>query len=160
MKLAVFLLSAAGLLAGCSTLDTHLEPKTDLSQLKYVWVQQSLNDNHGLDAMIVRELQSRGIQAASGPLTLMPLTARAYITYQDQWDWDFKDYLISLGITVRDARDDRIMATAGYFRPTAFLKASADMVHVVIGALFKPPAGSNPPPATGSRSPPQNAPGH
>ena len=69
------LLSAAGLLAGCSTLDTHLEPKTDLSQLKYVWVQQSLNDNHGLDAMIVRELQSRGIQAESGPLTLMPLTA-------------------------------------------------------------------------------------
>ena len=105
MKLAVLLLAAAGLLAGCSTLDTHLEPKADLSQLKHVWVQQSLNDNHGLDAMIVRELQSRGIQAESGPLTLMPLTARRYIIYQDQWDWDFKDYLISLGLTVRDAHD-------------------------------------------------------
>jgi hypothetical protein len=142
MKLAILLLPAAGLFAGCSTLETHLEPKTDLTQLKHVFVQQSLNDNHGLDAMIVRELQTRGIQAESGPLTLMPPAATAYLTYQDQWDWDFKDYLISLGLTVRDAHTDRIMATATYFRPTAFLKSSADMVHLTLEALFSQKAGA------------------
>ena len=137
LKFVALLLSAAGLLAGCSTLDTHLEPKTDLSRLKHVFVQSNLNDNHGLDAMIVRELQARGIQAECGPLTLMPPTATAYLIYDDHWDWDFKDYLISLGLTLRDAGTDQIMATASYFRPTAFLKASTDMVHLTVDALFK-----------------------
>jgi hypothetical protein len=136
MKPAVLLLAAAALLAGCSTLDTHVEPKVDLSRLKHVYVQSNLNDNHGLDAMIVRELKARGIQAERGPLTLMPDDATAYLTYQDQWDWDFKDYLISLGLTLRDARTDQIMATAVYFRPTAFLKASTVMVHITMDALF------------------------
>jgi len=136
MKLAVPLLALAGLLAACSTLNTQVESKTDLSQLKHVYVQSSLNDNHGLDAMIVRELKARGIQAESGPLTLMPDSATAYLTYQDQWDWDFKDYLISLGLILRDARTDQIMASAVYFRPTAFLKPSSAMVHITVTALF------------------------
>lgn len=144
MKLAVSLLAAAGVLAGCSTLNTHVEPTIDLSQLKHVFVQSSLNDNHGLDAMIVRELKARGIQAESGPLTLMPDSATAYVTYQDQWDWDFKDYLISLGLALRDARTDQIMATAVYFRPTAFLKASSVMVHLTVDALLNQKAGKPP----------------
>jgi hypothetical protein len=140
MKLAAFPLVAASLLAGCSTLDTHIEPKTDLSQLKHVFVQQSLNDNHGLDVMLVRELQARGLQAESGPLTLMPPAATAYIIYEDHWEWDFKDSLISLGLTVRDAGTDRIMATTSCVRPTAFLRSSADMVHLTVDALFRQPA--------------------
>ncbi len=139
MKLASLPLVAASLLAGCSTLETHVEPKTDLSRLKHVFVQQNLNDNHGLDAVIVRELQARGIQAESGPLTLMPSTATAYIIYEDHWEWDFKDSLISLGLTVRDAGSDRIMATTSCVRPTAFMRASADMVHLTVEALFTPP---------------------
>jgi len=136
MKPVFPLLAAAGLLAACSTLNTQVESKTDLSQLKHVFVESSLNDNHGLDAMIVRELKARGLQAESGPLTLMPDSATAYLTYQDQWDWDFKDYLISLGLTLRDARTDQIMASAVYFRPTAFLKPSSAMVHITVDALF------------------------
>lgn len=140
MRFAVLPLLAASLLAGCSTLNTHIEPKIQLSQLKHVFVQQSLNDNHGLDAMLVRELQARGLQAESGPLTLMPPAATAYITYEDRWEWDFKDCLISLGLTVREAGTDRIMATTSHFRPTAFLKSSAAMVHVTVDALFRQPA--------------------
>jgi hypothetical protein len=151
MRLVTLLLSAAWLFAGCSTLETHIEPKTDLRQLKHVFVQQSLNDNHGLDAVIVRELQARGLQAESGPLTLMPPTATAYFIYEDHWDWDFRDYLLALNLTVRDARTDQIMATTSYFRPTAFLKSSADMVHITITALFEQPTGPRSKPATGGR---------
>ncbi len=77
-------LLAALLLAGCSTVNTHLEPKVNLAQLKHVFVQQNLNDNHGLDLILVGELQARGIKAESGPMTLMPQDAEAYLTYQDQ----------------------------------------------------------------------------
>ena len=144
MKPAAFLLAAAGVLGGCSTLDTHVEPAVDLTQLKHVFVQSNLNDNHGLDAMLVRELQARGLQAESGPLTLMPDAATAYLTYQDQWDWDFKDYLISLSLNLRDARTDKIMASAVYFRPTAFLKSSAVMVHLTVDALLRQKPGRAP----------------
>ena len=141
MRFVYSLLAVAGLLTGCSTLNTHIEPKVNLVQLKHVFVQSNLNDNHGLDLMIVRELQARGLKAESGPMTLMPTDAAAYLTYQDQWDWDFKDYLIGLAITVRSARTDEILASVSYFRPTAFLKASSTMVHLTVEAFFDQKAG-------------------
>jgi len=150
MKPAVLALAALALFGGCSTLDTHVEPAVDLSQLKHVFVQSNLNDNHGLDAMIVRELLARGLQAERGPLTLMPDAATAYLTYQDQWDPDF-NYLMSLGLTLRDARSDKPLASAVYLRPTAFLKTPAFMVRVTVDALFsqKPGKPAAAPPAAG-----------
>lgn len=136
MKLSVLWLLVAGLLAGCSTLNTHVEPKVNLKGLKHVFVQRNLNENHGMDGMIVRYLKEHGIEATSGPLTLMPPDATAYFTYQDQWDWDFKNYLIGLNVTVRNANTDRIMASATYFRPTAFTKTPYQMVELTMAALF------------------------
>lgn len=144
MKLSILWLLVAGLLAGCSTLNTHIEPKVNLKDLKHVFVQRNLNENHGMDGMLVRYLKQHGIEATSGPLTLMPPDATAYFTYQDQWDWDFKNYLIGLNITIRNAYTDRIMASATYFRPTAFTKTPYQMVELTMEALFnqKPtPAG-------------------
>ena len=142
MKPPALLVLPALWLAGCSTLTTHFEPKTDVRQLKYVFVVESLNDNHDLHDMIVRNLQARGLKAESGPLTLMPTSAKAYLVYEDQWDWDFTNYLISLTVTLRDASSDRLMANATYFRPTAFLKSPEFMVQTVLDGLFKPGAKS------------------
>ncbi len=146
MRLALPLFAAAALLAGCSTLQTHLEPKTDLARLTHVFVQQNLNDNHGLDLMIVRELQARGLKAESGPMTLMPQEAEAYLTYQDQWQGDFRSHLFALGLTVRNARTDAILASTSYIRPTSFLSSSSKMVHLTVTALFsqKPAAAEKP----------------
>ncbi len=154
MKLAALLLPAL-LAAGCSTLNTHFEPKAGVGQLKHIYVVESLNDNHNLHDLIVRDLQGRGFQAESGPLTLMPASAKAYLVYEDQWNWDFKNYLIALTITVRDARSDHLLANASYFRPTAFLKTPQFMVQTVLDGLFKPGAKSSPPSAI---SPPTDEP--
>jgi hypothetical protein len=148
MKFPALLLLPVWLLAGCSTLNTHFEPKAEVGQLKHVFVVENLNDNHDLHDLIVRDLQTRGLQAESGPLTLMPTSAKAYLVYEDQWDWDFKNYLIALTITVRDARSDRLLANASYFRPTAFLKTPQFMVQTVLDGLFKPGARSTPVRAT------------
>jgi hypothetical protein len=133
------------LFAGCSTFTSHFEPNANLARFKHIYVQQSLNDNHGLDILIVKELQARGIQAESGPLTLMPREVKAYMIYQDQWDWDFKNYLISLNISVREAATDNLLATAGYFRPTAFMKTPDFMVRTVLDGLLNPSAKSTSP---------------
>jgi hypothetical protein len=103
-----------------------------------------LNDNHGLDALIVRELQARGLQAESGPLTLMPRDVKVYLTYEDQWDWDLKNYLISFGMTARDATTDRLLASTRYFRPTAFMKTPDFMVQTVLNGLLDPTAKASP----------------
>ena len=147
MKLLGPLVLTGLILAGCSTLDTRVAPDAGVSRLKHIYVQQSLNDNHGLDALIVKELQARGLQAESGPLTLMPRDVKVYLIYDDHWDWDFKDYLISLGVTLRDATTDRFLASARYFRPTAFMKTPDFMVHTVVDGLFNPPPQSSRPAA-------------
>ena len=155
MKFPVLLLPVVLLLAGCSTLSTHVEPKTDLGRLKHIYVVENLNDNHNLHRLIVQELQARGIQAESGPLTLIPAGAKTYLVYDDHWDWDFKDYLIGLSITLRETSSDRPLANAFYFRPTAFLKTPRFMVQTVLDGLFKPNAKPSPQPVL---SPPEEEP--
>ncbi len=142
------LLPVACLLAGCSTLNTHVEPKTNLAGLKEIYVQTNLNENHGMDAMIVRDLRARGIKTESGPMTLMPPSATAYLTYQDQWEWDFKDSLIALNLTLRDANTDEIIASVNYFRPTAFMKSPRDTVKIAVTALLAQKSASSHPGAT------------
>ena len=152
MKLSGLFLLAGLMLAGCSTLNTQVTANARLAELKHIYVQQSLNDNHGLDVLIVKQLQARGIQAESGPLTLMPREVKAYLVYEDHWDWDFKNYLIGLAVTVRDSTSDRLLASASYVRPTAFLKSPAFMVQTVLGELLNPNAKSSPPQAAADRS--------
>ena len=153
MKLFGLLLLIGLSLAGCSTLDTHVEPNANLGRFKHIYVQQSLNDNHGLDALIVKDLRARGFQAESGPLTLMPRDVKVYLLYEDHWDWDFTEYLISLGLSLRDATTDRLLASVRYFRPTAFMKTPDFMVHTVVDGLLNPSPKSNPPAASAPETP-------
>ncbi len=132
------LLAAAGLLAGCSTLTNHVEPKVDLGGLRHVFVVENLNDNHSLNELIVRELRARGLKSESGPITLMPPDAKAYLNYDDRWDRDFTSHLISLGLTLREANTDRLLATSSYFRPSLFRRAPDSTVRTAVEALFKP----------------------
>lgn len=155
MKLSGLLFLAGLSLAGCSSLNTQVAPNANLGQLKQIFVQQNLNDNHGLDALIVNQLHARGIQAESGPLTLMPRDVKTYLVYEDQWEWDFKDSLISLGVMVRDATSDRLLASARFTRPTAFMKTPAFMVQTVLDGLFSPTAKSSRTPPT--ERPPEGA---
>jgi hypothetical protein len=152
MKFSILLLPVALLLAGCSSLSTHVEPKTNLGQLKHIYVVENLNDNHNLHRLIAQELQARGIQAESGPLTLIPPGTKTYLVYDDHWDWDFKDYLIGLSITLRETSSDHPLANAFYFRPTAFLKSPRFMVQTVLDGLFNPNAKPSAQPAL---SPPE-----
>lgn len=155
MKLSGLLFLAGLSLAGCSSLNTQVAPNANLGQLKRIFVQQNLNDNHGLDALIVNQLQARGIQAESGPLTLMPRDVKTYLVYEDQWEWDFKDSLISLGVIVRDAASDHLLASARFTRPTAFMKTPEFMVQTVLDGLFSPTAKSSQTPP--SERPPEGA---
>jgi hypothetical protein len=136
MKFLPFLL-LAGLIAGCSTTRTLTAPQVDLSRMKRVYVERQLADDHHLNDMIVAELQRLGRDASTGPLTMMPEHVDAIVTYSDDWSWDFRSYLSTLNIQVRNARNDQIVARGISRHASPFRKAPEKMVHEILAALFK-----------------------
>lgn len=140
-----FLLGVALFLfgAGCSTLITNRDPRSDFGKAKRVYVENRLGDDHAIDEMIVAVLRKLGYEASSGPLTMKPENVDVLVFYDDRWTWDFKKYLIALNITVKDARRGTTIGTGEYYRPSPFSKAPAAMVEEVLIPLFKtPPAGT------------------
>lgn len=135
MKFLVPLLGAVVLLAGCSSLDTHKEP--ELSSIQRLYVVHRLTDNHRIDEAIVAELKSRGYDASSGPLTMLPEGIEAIITYQDRWQWDFNSYLIDLNIEVRANFTNKPLANGHYHQASALTKSPPEVVHEILDPLFK-----------------------
>jgi hypothetical protein len=137
MKFFSLLLLAAALFTACSTVATHKNPKTDFSKFQHIYVEARLGDDHGLDLIIVRELQKLGYHVTSGPLTMKPDDVDVLIFYQDRWTWDFKTYMIEFGLVVRDARKDLILANGSSLHPSMFEKTPADMIREVLVPIFK-----------------------
>src|SRR5687768_14567640 len=103
MKVTALLLSIAFLLSACSSLDTYRIPRADLNRIKRFYVLHRLSDNHHVDETIVAHLKSLGLEAAAGPITMMPQSTEAVVTYRDDWAWDFRTYLIQLDIEIHQA---------------------------------------------------------
>lgn len=135
MKLAVALLVLSALSAGCSSLTTKRE--IDLAPYRRIYVEHRLTDNHHIDDAIVAELKARGYEASSGPLTMLPEGIQAIISYEDRWAWDFKSYLIDLNLEVRENFSGKPLAQGHYHQASARTKPPADVVHEIIGDLFK-----------------------
>lgn len=142
MKVSAIFLALALLLVSCSSLHTIRNPGADLSRFKHFYVERQLADNRHIDELIVAELKALGHEASAGPLTMMPDSADAIVTYQDDWEWDFKSYLIQLNIKVRDARRERGLAIGSYRQPSAITKSPAEVVHLICASLFKHPVKS------------------
>ena len=129
---------AAALLAGCSTEASRALPGTDLRRYHRVFVEHRLTDGQGVDDRIVAELRGLGYEASDGPLTMMPRDTELVVRYVDTWDWDFRYYLIGLGITVRTAADDRAVALGSINRPSmAFGSDEEKLVRDVVVRVFR-----------------------
>ncbi len=139
MKAPVCLIAAVLLLAGCSSVETHEAPKVDLNTIRHFYVEHLLTDDHHLDETIVAELKAMGKDASAGPLTMMPESAEAVVTYKDAWEWDFKSYLIALQIDIRHARTDHPLGQGTFSQPTPIPKTPATVVHIILAKMFKKP---------------------
>jgi hypothetical protein len=127
------------LLAGCSTLSMQKQAGVDLTHFKKIYVEHRLADGRGVDQLIVQELQRFGYDASCGPLTMTPPDTEVVLTYDDEWNWDFTLYMISLDLQVRDARSGQVLATAHYDHPAMRGKSPAGMVQAAIDLLFERP---------------------
>jgi len=137
MKVLVALLAIVCLLSACSSVHTQRAPGAELGHYKQFYVEHRLSDDRHIDEAIVAELKSLGREASAGPLTMMPQSADAIVTYQDEWAWDFKSYMIQLNIQIRDSRRERIVANGNYQQPSMFTKPPAQVVHAILLPLLK-----------------------
>lgn len=136
MKALLCILFAACLCAGCTTVTAHKEPGADLSKYHRIFVEQPFNENHHIDEMIVDELRRLGIDARSGPLTMMSEKTEAVIKYNARWTGDFSTYLIDMNLTVHALHPQKPVAEARFYQPSAFTKPPERVVHELVKRLF------------------------
>lgn len=136
--LRLFLLAlAATILAGCSSLSSQQNPAVDFGKFKSYYVEHRLTDNHGIDQMIVNDLRQRGLTASCGHLTMIPEKVDVIIAYEDRWTWDFKSYLIELNVIARNARTNKMIATATYRHPGPLSKDPEVMIAKILDGFLK-----------------------
>jgi hypothetical protein len=112
--LRLFAVICAALLAfsGCTSLKRSVPADRDLSTIREVFVVTNLNDNHRLAPQLVLALQSCGLRATHGPLTLLPATTDAVLHYDDRWSWDFGEHMTYLRLNLHDPGAVRPYASA------------------------------------------------
>ena len=74
-------------------------------------------ENHGkgdrqLERVIVRTLQTRGLNAVGGAKGTRPASVDFLVSCEDRWAWDMRTYLRMIQIDVRNAQTGRIVATS------------------------------------------------
>ena len=131
----LFTLAVIALLMGCSSIRSR--SVVDLGKFKHIYVQHRLTDDHHIDQLIVHELQRRGYDASSGPLTLLPENAEIVFTYEDRWEWDFKTYLIELTVELNTARTEKKLAEGRYYAPSPKAHPPADVVRDLLESVLK-----------------------
>lgn len=133
---ALLLSSVLMILTGCATYEATVERGHNLKTLQRFFVISNLNDNHGLDHQIALALQSHGLKAEVGPLTMMPEETQAIVTYDDRWTWDFSDHLVDLRISLRDTRSEQDFASASFRAKIPVHKPTPDIVAQVVAELL------------------------
>jgi len=139
MRSVIFSMTILGvvLLAGCASYTAHVEPGAQFSKYRRFWVKSNLDDNHGLDRLLVQALKARGYEAEHGPLTMMPREAEAVVSYRDRWTWDFKNHMTSLEVTVQDVRSERQVAVASFVGPASMTITPLEVVERLVRDLEK-----------------------
>ena len=140
MKSAVLLsivMLACALFAGCASTQTHVtETGRSLRDVRRFFVLRNLKDNHGIDGYIVRALQARGLEAESGPITLLPASAQSVIMYEDRWAWDFSNHMVYLRLSARDPQAVFPFVSASYMKQVAFTTQVDDVINAVVDDLL------------------------
>lgn len=131
------LVASALVLTGCSTA-LSVRKAVSLAPYKRIYVESRLSDNHRLDEQLANELKTYGVDATFGVPTMRPDKVDAIMTYEDRWQWDFKDYLIDMQIDLRETRGNKPLATGHYHQAGITTKTSAEVIHLILQPLFKP----------------------
>lgn len=134
--LGLLTLFCALLVSGCAHYSAYVRPETKVSEIKKIFVENNLSDNRHIEVMIVNSLKAQGIDAESGPPTMIPDEVDAILRYADTWTWDFSDHLIALEIEMIDGKRQKPIGMARYTGPAAMTTSAPEVVDRLIRDLL------------------------
>lgn len=139
LKLALILGIFTSLSTGCANHATGgVNPGTNLSALKTMYVKQYPSDNSGVNEQIADKLRSKGVTVTTGT-EVSPSSVDAVVTYVDKWMWDITMYMLELTITIRDPKTDSPIATGNSLHTSLTRKSQTEMVDEVVNNIYNSP---------------------
>lgn len=136
IKLAAVMAVLASLTTGCANRAIgSVNPSTDLSALKTMYVKPYPSDNSGVDMEIADKLRSKGVTVTTGSV-MPPGEFDAIVTYVDKWTWDITMYMLELTITLRDPKTEAPLATGNSYHTSLTRKSQAEMVDEVVSNIY------------------------
>ncbi len=122
--------------SGCSVnrATATVDPSTDLSSIKSIYVVKLGPDGRGINHIIADKLRLMGYRVSTG--SDKPGRVDAVVTYRDKWMWDITMYMLELTITVREPRTDFPMASGNSYHTSITRKSPEEMVDEVVNNIF------------------------
>lgn len=132
-RAAVGTLAAVFAVAGCATTEeTRDYDGSALSELHSFYVVRAEDEAHGIDGVIVNELDLLGLVATSGPASARPADVEGEITYVARW---VDNDLFKLEIEIRPTSKGAKVVRAGSYLQR---KQPGGMVHELLEILLPP----------------------
>ena len=136
LGIVAILFFATSLTTGCMNMATaYVNPSTNLSTLKTMYVKHYPSDNSGVDQEIADKLRSKGVSVTTGAGN-PPSNIDALVTYVDKWYWDITMYMLELTITIRDPKTEAPLATGNSLHTSLTRKSQTAMVDEVITNIY------------------------
>lgn len=124
-------------LTACAKLSSQVTPDTDLGQYDTYFVLRHEKDIRLLDKIIREEMILLGLKTKSGTIGQKPLNVDVIVTYEDRWAWDMTNYMLSLTIDFRNARNNVLLATGQSYRPSLERRPPKVMAREVLQSIMK-----------------------
>jgi len=122
--------------SGCvNVAQSKVNPTTQLSALKTMYVQHYESDNSGVNEEIAEHLRSKGVVVTTGAGTPPP-GIDALVTYEDHWRWDITMYMLKLNVTIRDPNTEYVLASGDSLHTSLTRKSQTEMVTEVIDNIY------------------------
>lgn len=136
LRLVVILFAVTAFTTGCRNLATaNVNPTTDLSTLKTMYVKHYPSDNSGVNQEIADKLRGKGVTVTTGS-GAAPNNVDALVTYVDRWMWDITMYMLELTVTIRDPKTEAPLATGNSLHTSLTRKSQTAMVDEVVNNIY------------------------
>lgn len=147
-KLAILCLILP-IFTGCANHATgSISATTDLKSLKTMYVKKYPSDNSDVDLQIADKLRTKGVKVTTGAEEVPPGNFDAIVSYVDRWMWDITMYMIELTVTIRDPKNNELLATGNSMHTSLTRKSQLAMIDEVVNNIYNPPGTATTTPAT------------
>ena len=108
------LLLITPMIISCGSTAKPKPPTVALTAGAKVHVVKHANSSRDIDIYLRNAFAKRGFQSTSGAQSEMPSGTQFYVSYVDRWYWDLAMYLVSLDVTMHDAKFGSVVNSSRY----------------------------------------------